>query len=113
MQQKYADRGFQVLAFPCNQFGGQEPGTPSEIEKFAADRCPSGLKLFQKVDVNGFNTFPIFAWLKEEQNRFPLNDITWNFEKFLLDRKGKPVARYLPPQSPKSFEDDIVKLLDQ
>jgi len=110
LQQKYKD-DFRVLAFPCNQFGGQEPGTPAEIEAFAKGKCPSGLRMMGKVDVNGNNEDPIFAWLKDVQKSFPINDIPWNFGKFLIDKSGKPVARFGPPSSPLSFEDDIKKLV--
>jgi glutathione peroxidase len=111
LQQKYADRGFKVLAFPCNQFGGQEPGSASDIKNFVASRCRSGITVMDKVDVNGMNASPLFTWLKAQQSRVPFNDVSWNFEKFLIDRNGKPVERYSTPQSPKSFEDRIVELL--
>jgi glutathione peroxidase len=111
LQQKYADRGFKVLAFPCNQFGGQELRTASEIKNFVASRCRSGLSVMDKVDVNGMNALPLFSWLKAQQPNLPFNDISWNFEKFLIDRNGKPVARYGTAQTPKSFENKIVELL--
>jgi len=111
LQQKYADRGFKVLAFPCNQFGGQEPGSASEIKNFVASRCRSGLSVMDKVDVNGMNALPLFSWLKAQQPNRPFNDIPWNFEKFLIDRDGKPVARYGTGSTPKSFENKIVELL--
>lgn len=113
MQQKYADRGFVVLAIPCNQFGGQEPGTPGEIEKFVEKRCPSGLTLLEKMDVNGLNANPLFKWLKDERSRPITSEVTWNFEKFLIDRKGKPVGRWAPPESPSKFESDIVTQLNR
>lgn len=114
LQKQYADKGLRVLAFPCNQFGGQEPGTPAEIESFVEGKCPnaSGIRLMGKVDVNGDGADPLFTWLKEQQKSFPINDIPWNFGKFLVDKSGKPVGRFGPPSSPKSIEDDIVKLLN-
>jgi len=113
LQYKYADDGLLVLAVPCNQFGGQEPGRASEIKRFAADRCPSGLTLLEKANVNGDDALPLYTWLKRKQSRFPVNDVIWNFEKFLVDRGGNPVARFGPQKSPKSLEEKIVKLLDQ
>lgn len=105
--------GLQILVAPCNQFGGQEPGSASEIEAFVNGKCPGGgLKVLEKVDVNGPNTAPLFSWLKGAKSRPLANDIAWNFEKFLIDRDGKPVERYLPPTSPLSFEDKITALLE-
>jgi len=101
-----------VLAFPCNQFGGQEPGTNAEIKAFAQGKCPSTFPLFDKVDVNGENQSPLFAFLKGRQGGGLFgSDIMWNFGKFLVDRQGTVVARYGPQEAPTSFEDKIVELL--
>jgi glutathione peroxidase len=102
-----------VLAFPCNQFGGQEPGSNSEIKAFAQQKCPSTFPLFDKIDVNGENAAPLYTFLKSKQGGgFPLgDDIVWNFSKFLVNRKGEVVARFGPQESPLSFEDKILQLI--
>jgi len=111
---KYKSRGLEVLAFPCNQFGGQEPGTNAEVKAFATSKCPNDtFNLFAKSDVNGDNATPLYVYLKKALPRgFPLgDDVLWNFEKFLVDRTGKPVKRFNPQESPSSFEDKILELL--
>jgi len=101
-----------VLAFPCNQFGGQEPGDNAEIKAFAQAKCPECFPLFSKIDVNGEAEAPLFTLLKGQQGGGMLGDnIIWNFGKFLVDRKGKAVARFRSQESPLSFEDRIVELL--
>lgn len=89
------DQGFSVVGFPCNQFGGQEPGTPEEIVDFCETNYSVTFPLTEKIDVNGENRHEVYAWLQE---KFP-GEIEWNFEKFLIDRDGNPVRRY-PPQTP-------------
>jgi len=108
---KYQSRGFEVLGFPCNQFGGQEPGSNAEVKAFAQSKCPDTFPLFAKIDVNGDNEAPLYTFLKARQGELLGSDIKWNFAKFLVDRQGQPVARFGPQQSPKSFEEEIVKLL--
>mmetsp|Transcript_1058 Transcript_1058/g.2814 ORF Transcript_1058/g.2814 Transcript_1058/m.2814 type:complete len:111 (+) Transcript_1058:298-630(+) len=110
MYDRLAPRGFEVLAFPCNQFGGQEPGSKEEIRSFVNGygvRFP----VFGKIDVNGPNTHPLYKFLKSGTPF--LADIKWNFGKFLVDKDGKVVERYGPPTSPLTIEADIVKLLDE
>ncbi len=88
---KYKDQGFTVLAFPCNQFGAQEPGTPEEIKEFVCERFKGNFPIMQKADVNGDEEQPVYKWLKKS---FP-GDITWNFAaKFLISREGVPIARF-------------------
>jgi glutathione peroxidase len=88
---KLRDRGFEVLAFPCNQFGGQEPGTPEEITEFVCERFKGKFPLMEKADVNGEHEQPIYTWLKKS---FP-GDITWNFAaKFVVNHHGVPIARF-------------------
>lgn len=99
-----------VLAFPCNQFGGQEPGSPEEIRKFV-DGYGVTFPVFQKIDVNGLNTHPLYKHLKEKQGELLGNDIKWNFAKFLVGPDGEVVKRYGPQVNPSSIEGDIVKLL--
>jgi len=107
---KYSSQGFEVLAFPCNQFGAQEPGSDAEIKKFAAGY---GVKfpMFSKIDVNGPNTHPLYEYLKTAQGGFLGSDIKWNFSKFLVDKNGKAVKRYAPTDSPASLEGDVANLL--
>jgi glutathione peroxidase len=98
---KYGKRGLVVLGFPCNQFGGQEPGTAEEIKAFCTAKYQVTFPLFAKVDVNGEKAAPLFAALTSPQA--PVADkgpVKWNFEKFLLGRDGQPVARYRSKVSP-------------
>mmetsp|Transcript_3882 Transcript_3882/g.9057 ORF Transcript_3882/g.9057 Transcript_3882/m.9057 type:complete len:117 (-) Transcript_3882:96-446(-) len=113
LNKKYKSRGLEILGFPCNQFGGQEPGTAPEVQAFAKSKCPeSPVTVFGKIEVNGAGEDPLFTFLKAEKGGGLLgDDIPWNFGKFLVNRKGEVVARFGPQQSPKSFEDDIVALI--
>jgi glutathione peroxidase len=86
-------QNFTVLGFPCNQFGAQEPGTAADIQNFCAVNYGVSFPLAAKIDVNGAERHPLYAWLTSPENGFP-GDIAWNFEKFLIDRAGKVVARY-------------------
>ncbi|XP_020530839.1 phospholipid hydroperoxide glutathione peroxidase 1, chloroplastic [Amborella trichopoda] len=109
--EKYKPQGFDILGFPCNQFGGQEPGTNSEIKEFACTRFKAEFPIFDKVDVNGPNTAPIYQFLKSSTGGFLGDVIKWNFEKFLVNRDGKVAERYSPTTSPFQIEKDIQKLL--
>ncbi|XP_020090839.1 probable phospholipid hydroperoxide glutathione peroxidase [Ananas comosus] len=111
LYEKYKSQGFEILAFPCNQFGGQEPGSNSEIKQFACTRFKAEFPIFDKVDVNGPNTAPIYQFLKSSAGGFLGDLIKWNFEKFLVDKNGKVVERYPPTTSPFQIERDIQKLL--
>lgn len=108
---KYKSQGFEILAFPCNQFGGQEPGSNQEIKNFACTRFKAEFPIFDKVDVNGPNTAPIYQFLKTSFGGFLGDLVKWNFEKFLVDKSGKVVERYPPTTSPFQIEKDIQKLL--
>jgi len=109
---KYGPRGFEVLAFPCNQFGAQEPGTAEEIESFCKLNFGVSFPLMRKVDVNGAKADPLFEWLKSEApGVLGTKAIKWNFTKFLIDRDGKVVRRYAPTDKPASLEKDIEALL--
>jgi len=114
LQSRLESRGFCVLAFPCNQFGGQEPGSASEILEFARGKYAATFPLFEKCDVNGPNTHPVWAHLKaEKSDPFPLGaDIKWNFAKFLVGPEGEVISRFGPQQSPLSFEGEIAAALD-
>lgn len=100
----------QVLAFPCNQFGGQEPGSNAEIKSFAS-RQGAKFPLFAKVDVNGSGASPLWDFLKKEQGGLLTSDIKWNFTKFLVDREGRVVKRYASTTTPGEIEADIKALL--
>ncbi|MDO9153956.1 MAG: glutathione peroxidase [Paludibacter sp.] len=108
----FKDKGFVVLGFPCNQFLGQEPGTAEEIQKFCTTKYNITFPLFEKIEVNGDNAHPLYQYLK---SYLPLetekNDIRWNFEKFLIDKAGKPVKRYSPKTKPAELINDIEELL--
>jgi glutathione peroxidase len=112
LQKKYHAKGFDVLGFPCNQFGAQEPGTGSEIATFCETSFGVTFPMFAKVDVNGDDAAPLYRWLKKEKPGLLGSEaIKWNFTKFLIDRKGKVVARYAPNDTPESIAPDIEKLL--
>ena len=110
--QKYKDRGFEVLGFPCNQFGNQEPGNADEIEQFCKLNYGVTFPLMEKVEVNGDDASPLFDWMKEEaKGLFGSTSIKWNFTKFLIDRDGNVVRRYAPNDRPERIAKDIEKLL--
>ena len=110
--QQYREQGFEVLAFPCNQFGGQEPGNASEIAEFCKVNFGLTCPLMEKVDVNGDDASPLFDWMKAEKpGLMGSKAIKWNFTKFLIDREGNVVKRYAPTDAPKSIAKDIEKLL--
>jgi glutathione peroxidase len=110
----YKDRGFEVLAFPCNQFGGQEPGNPEEIGAFCEKNYGVSFPVFAKVDVNGPGAHPLFNFLKRERPGFLGSErIKWNFTKFLIDRKGRVLRRYGPSTKPAALATVLEeKLLD-
>ncbi|XP_074333596.1 putative phospholipid hydroperoxide glutathione peroxidase isoform X3 [Apium graveolens] len=97
----------EILAFPCNQFNGQEPGTNEEIENFVCTRFKAEYPIFSKVDVNGSDAAPLYKYLKSVKG----DEIEWNFAMFLVDKDGKLVERYAPTTTTLSFENDIKKVL--
>ena len=109
----YADRGFSVLGFPCDQFGGQEPGTEEEIASFCERNFGVGFPLFAKVEVNGSGAHPLFRWLRSEQGGLLGSRIKWNFTKFLVDHDGRVVRRYGPTTAPDRIAADIEAALEQ
>ena len=112
LYEKYRQKGLEVLGFPCNQFGKQEPGTEAEIEKFCEVNFGVTFPLFAKVDVNGDNAAPIYRYLKSAKpGLLGTEAIKWNFTKFLVDRGGKVVARFAPNDTPESIAADIEKAL--
>jgi len=111
---QYHDRGFEVLGFPCNQFGGQEPGTDPEIKNFCSVNYGVNFPLFAKIEVNGDNTHPLYRFLKDaRRGLFGTQRIKWNFTKFLVERNGVPVKRYSPQDKPENIAQDIERLLTQ
>jgi len=99
---KYQDQGFTVLGFPCNQFGGQEPGTDAEIVQFCTSKYDVTFPLFDKIEVNGANRHPLYVALAGPDSSFP-GDIKWNFNKFLIGKDGKILKRFdskVTPESP-------------
>ena len=112
LYEKYKDRGLEILAFPCNQFGSQEPGTNEQIEKFAKDNFNVTFRMFSKIDVNGSKAEPLWQWLQVAASGTLTDSIKWNFTKFLLDKEGKPVKRLAPKDEPDSLIPEIEKLLN-
>ena len=133
LYEKYHEQGFEVLDFPCNQFGHQAPGDNDEIHQFCTAKYKTQFDQFAKIDVNGENESKVFTILKEQQpkeevkgmkNKMAMkaikkisttctkdNDISWNFTKFLVDKKGNAVKRYNPTFNPADIEKDLLELL--
>jgi len=103
IHEKYKDKGFTVLGFPCNQFAGQEPGTNEEIKQFCSSKYNVTFPLFDKIDVNGPNRHPLYVALAGKESPYP-GDIKWNFGKFLIGRDGKIIKRFEPKTAPDSPE---------
>jgi glutathione peroxidase len=112
LHEDLANEGFAVVGFPCNQFGGQEPGTEEEIREFCSTRYDVSFPLAAKVEVNGPGRHPLYAWLVSPSNGHP-GDIQWNFEKFLVGRDGRLRARYPSATKPedKGLMTDIAEVL--
>jgi glutathione peroxidase len=109
---KYKDQGFEVVAFPCNQFGGQEPGSADEIAEFCKVNFGLSFPLMGKIEVNGPGATPLYDWLKNEApGLLGSKAVKWNFTKFLIDRQGKVVRRYAPADKPERLAKDIENLL--
>ncbi len=103
--------GLKILAFPCNQFGGQEPGSNAEIKEFALAKGAK-FDLFAKIDVNGSKEHPLFTYLKNKQSGFLVNAIKWNFTKFTVNKDGVPTARFAPTDDPiPKVENEVKKLM--
>jgi len=112
LYQQFKDQDFEVLGFPCNQFGAQEPGNADEIAEFCKVNFGVTFPLMAKVDVNGDNASPLFDWMKKEaKGLMGSTSIKWNFTKFLIDRKGNVVKRYAPTDKPEAIAKDIAKLI--
>ncbi|KAI8895654.1 thioredoxin-like protein [Globomyces pollinis-pini] len=112
LHKQYSDKGLVILGFPCNQFGGQEPGVGEEIKTFCQRNYGVSFPMMQKIDVNGDNEHPLYSYIKKEKpGILGLQRIKWNFEKFLIDREGKVFSRYASTTNPSSMAGDIEKLL--
>ncbi|CAF2176634.1 hypothetical protein BRARA_G01994 [Brassica rapa] len=111
LYRKYKDQGLVILAFPCNQFLNQEPGTSQDAHEFACTRFKAEYPVFQKVRVNGQNAAPVYKFLKSKKPSFLGSRIKWNFTKFLVGKDGQVIDRYGPTVPPLSIEKDIKKAL--
>jgi len=110
MYEDYEEQGFSVVAFPCNQFGGQEPGTNEEIKAHVEEKYGITFDMMSKIDVNGSNQHPIYNWLIHSEAGGDRR-IQWNFTNFVIDRCGKIRSRHEPPEHPVTFEEEILDLL--
>lgn len=108
---KYKDKDFVILGFPCNQFANQDPKSDEEILSFCSLNYGVTFPMFKKINVNGVSTHPLFKYLKNHKRGAFGPKIMWNFTKFLIDRDGKIIKRYAPNKKPEVFEEEIVKLL--
>ena len=114
LYEDYNAKGFMVLGFPSNQFMSQEPGTNKEIRFFCQKTYDVKFDMFEKIDVNGDDTDPLYKFLKKEQGGFMwMDSIKWNFTKFLVDREGNVLQRYSSATKPKEIREDIEKLLNK
>ena len=111
LYEKYQDKGFEILDFPCNQFAGQAPGSAEEIASFCTGRFGITFKQFAKIKVNGKEAEPLYKFLKEQQGGKIFSNIKWNFTKFLVDRDGNVVARFAPTMKPENLDKNVEELL--
>ncbi len=111
LHDQYADQGFTVLGFPCDQFGGQEPGTDEEIATFCERNFGVQFPLFAKVDVNGDDAHPLFEWLRSQKKGLLGGKIRWNFTKFLIGRDGQVIDRFAPSTEPEKLSSKIESAL--
>lgn len=111
LYEKYQKQGFEILDFPCNQFGNQAPGSDEEITDFCNSRYGITFPQFAKIDVNGANEDLLFTFLKSQQGGMMGSKIKWNFTKFLVDRNGKVVDRFAPTTTPEAIDVEVAKLL--
>ena len=112
LYQKYKDKGFVILGFPCNQFGGQEPGTDEEIAEFCTINYKVSFPIFSKVDVNGTQAHPLFVYLTNEApGLLGTKKIKWNFTKFFVSKDGGVIRRFAPQDTPEKIEKEILAYL--
>lgn len=113
LYQKYRDQGFEVLGFPCNQFGGQDPGSNEQIGEFCSKNYGVSFPMFSKINVKGPEAHVIFRYLTHQTKGILGSGIKWNFTKFLINRQGEVINRYAPTTKPESLEQDIEQALAQ
>ena len=112
LHEKYQDKGLEVLGFPCNQFGAQEPGTNEEVKSFCEVNYNVSFKMFNKIDVNGPDASPLFKFLKHESPGIMGTEaIKWNFTKFLVNKDGQVVKRFAPKDGESEIESELQKIL--
>lgn len=111
LYEKYQAQGFEILDFPCNQFGNQAPGSDEEITDFCNSRYGITFPQFAKIDVNGEKEDPLYTFLKSQKGGLMGSKIKWNFTKFLVDKKGNVVGRFAPTKTPQDLDAEIAKLL--
>jgi glutathione peroxidase len=112
LYRKFKDRGFVVLAFPCNQFGRQEPGTEKDIREFCDEHYAVSFPMFAKIHVNGRHAHPLYRYLKSVKPGFLGREaIAWNFTKFLVDKNGAVVKRYGSRRTPEDIENDVTRVV--
>ena len=112
LYQEYKDKGLEILGFPCNQFGKQDPGTNKEVLEFCQLNYGVTFDMFEKIDVNGDNAHPIYKFLTNERKGIAGKKIKWNFTKFLIDSQGKVIKRYSPTVVPLDISEDIESLIN-
>jgi glutathione peroxidase len=108
---RFEPRGFEILAFPCDQFGHQEPGSDAEISTFCGRTYGVTFPLFSKIEVNGKNAHPLYLWLRHQKGGLLGDSIKWNFTKFLVDKDGAVQARFAPTTTPQSLTQSVAALL--
>ena len=113
LYEKYEDKGFVVLDFPCNQFFRQAPGSDEEINQFCSMKFNTKFPRFKKVEVNGDNADPLFVYLEKQNEKGKVKKVKWNFTKFLIGRDGEFIARFEPTAKPNSFEKEIIAALEK
>ncbi len=111
LYEKYQPQGFEILDFPCNQFGNQAPGTEKDIVNFCKVTFGTTFKQFSKIDVNGDKEAPLFTYLKSQKKGLMGSAIKWNFTKFLVDRNGRVIERFAPATTPEKIEDKIKEII--
>ena len=111
LHRKYSDKGLVICGFPCNQFGNQEPGDSKEISEGCLINYGVSFQIFEKIEVNGAGTHPLFGYLKKQLPGFLGGRIKWNFTKFVIDRNGKPIKRFAPWTTPMQMEKILPELL--
>ncbi|WP_345371262.1 glutathione peroxidase [Algivirga pacifica] len=113
LYEKYKDEGLVILGFPCNQFANQEPGDAKSIQEGCLLNYGVTFPIFEKIEVNGSGTHPIFKYLKDNLSGFLMKRIKWNFTKFMLDKNGQPYKRFSPTTKPEDLEKYVVELLNK